>query len=111
MSQFPKDAGWCGDRSRGAGMGRPDTRGINNPVGKVRCFRVRPCDSGGDYDDGGAYWGGLGANPLYCFQADGDNGEEFQTFERFSSRSEALAWFESTCERPAGNLIVAGREV
>jgi len=48
------DRGWCGDRTRGAGMGR--TSGLpENFAGPLQLRHV-PLDSGG-YDPGGAYWG------------------------------------------------------
>jgi hypothetical protein len=39
----------------GAPMGRGST--TNLPIGKIKCFRVNSVDF--DYDDGGAYWGGI----------------------------------------------------
>jgi hypothetical protein len=62
----------------GAPMGR---RAITENVSaKVRLFRIRLVD--GDYDHGGAYWGG--GSPLYCALGDG-----FQMFRRAESREEA----------------------
>ncbi|SFI05427.1 hypothetical protein [Methylobacterium brachiatum] len=57
------DPGWMGDRSRGAGMGRPSPAVSNlDPEHRIQLFRVR-LDSGG-YDAGGAYWGH--GQRLYC---------------------------------------------
>lgn len=63
----------------GAPMGR---RAIeDDTAAKVRLFRVTFID--GDYDMGGAYWGG-GGGPLYAAIGDG-----FQAFRRAKSREEA----------------------
>ena len=62
------DRGWCGDRGRGASMGRPSSHPGDEPEGKLRLARMA-IDSGG-YDRGGAYWG-LG-QPIY--EAWDDNG-------------------------------------
>ncbi len=61
-----------------SGMGRRDF--TDNSEAKVRLFRVRFVD--GDYDVGGAYWGG--SSPLYAAI-----GDDFQVFRRFSTREEA----------------------
>lgn len=61
------DRGWCGDRKRGAGMGRSSSSTIS---GKVKLQRV-PLRDGGCYDPGGAYWGG--PSNLWC--AWNDKGE------------------------------------
>lgn len=63
----------------GAPMGRPTIR--DNLAARVRLFRVRFVD--GDYDAGGAYWGG-GGGPLYACVGDG-----FQTFTRADCRENA----------------------
>ena len=68
----------------GAPMGRPEIR--NDFSGKARCFRVIMID--GDYDDGGAYWGGN--SPLYC----ATNGEGFRIFCRELSRKAAKIEFQ-----------------
>ncbi len=60
-------------------MGRPS---FGNPVGKISLFKVRMVD--GDYDDGGAYWGGSPSLPLYCAR-----NKDYQNFIRASSRTEA----------------------
>lgn len=75
----------------GAPMGRPEqpTHDDGDMADLTRqslgLFRVRPVD-GGDYDDGGAYWGGLRSRPLYCCRADG-----VELFVRASDRTDAKA--------------------
>jgi hypothetical protein len=65
---------------RGAPMGRPS---FGTPFGKtVSLFRVKLID--GDYDDGGAYWGGFPSEPLYCAR-----GDDYQDFVRAKTRKEA----------------------
>ncbi len=65
----------------GAPMGRETI--VDDPEATVTLFRVRMVD--GDYDAGGAYWGGgPDVEPLY-----GAIGEGFQFFFRASSLSEA----------------------
>lgn len=60
--------------NRGAPMGRPTI--AENPEATVLLFRVRFVD--GDYDAGGAYWGGgKNVDPIYAAIGDG-----FQTFVR-----------------------------
>lgn len=66
----------------GAPMGRDDF--VHNPDAEVTLFKVRFVD--GDYDDGGAYWGGY--EPLYCAR---DDEGEVQTFIRADSRKAAEA--------------------
>lgn len=51
----------------GAPMGRSPIH--DNPDATVTVFKVRMVD--GDYDDGGAYWGGPPSEPLYCARGDG----------------------------------------
>ena len=69
------------DCSRGAPMGRRSIK--DNLKAKVRLFRVILVD--GDYDIGGAYWGGgTGTRSLY-----GAIGEGFETFLRANNRQEA----------------------
>lgn len=50
----------------GADMGRRDEHADDRAsvVGRMRLFRVRLGDSGGCYDNGGAYWGA--GEPLWC---------------------------------------------
>lgn len=62
----------------GSPMGRPQY--ADNPSATVTLFRVRFVD--GDYDAGGAYWGG--GSPLYAAI-----GEDFRQFLRASSLAEA----------------------
>lgn len=64
----------------GAPMGRPDF--VHNKEAVVHLFRVNFID--GDYDDGGAYWGGN--EPLYCAR---DQEGEVQTFIRAGTWGEA----------------------
>lgn len=71
----------------GAPMGRRESG--DAPKGKIHVFRVRPFD-GGDYDDGGAYWGGLTDSPLYCARGSSVNGDGFLRFTRAQSRKEAI---------------------
>ncbi len=59
------DSGWCGDRRRGASMGRSSEG--SDPEGIVYFGRVY-LDEGG-YDPGGAYWGA--GTPVYEAYADG----------------------------------------
>ena len=54
------DRGWCGDRKRGAALGRSSTLG-NETEAMCRIRRV-PLD--GDYDPGGTYWGS--PDDLFC---------------------------------------------
>lgn len=66
----------------GAPMGRPS---FGTPPEKgIKLFRVVMVD--GDYDDGGAYWGGPPADPLYCARCPG-----YQAFTRAKSRTEAAS--------------------
>lgn len=68
------------DGRRGAPMGRG--RWHDDTREPARCFQLRMVD--GDYDEGGAYWGG-GGEPVYC----GTNGDGYQDFVRAGSRAEA----------------------
>jgi hypothetical protein len=70
----------------GAPMGRRES--WDEPTGPLTVFRVRPVD--GDYDDGGAYWGGLTDRPLYCARGEG---KEFriELFVRAPDRETAMA--------------------
>jgi hypothetical protein len=72
------------DCSRGAPMGRyPYGRASDCPARSIRLFRVR---LNGDYDDGGAYWGGgFDAGPLYCARY----GDTYRAFTRATSRKDA----------------------
>lgn len=66
----------------GAPMGRSDF--VENEEATVTLFKVHMVD--GDYDDGGAYWGGSG--PLYCAR---DDEGKVQTFYRAESWEKAKA--------------------
>ena len=69
----------------GAPMGRAEYGIIENCEDRsIELFRVRLL---GDYDDGGAYWGGgFGTNPLYCARTrDG----KYRQFVRAMTREEA----------------------
>lgn len=68
--------------SRGAPMGRSTI--AEDPAAKVHLFRVRLV--GGDYDDGGAYWGGPPSPPLFCAR---DDAGTFLQFSRASNRGVA----------------------
>jgi hypothetical protein len=70
------DSGWCGDRTRGASMGRAT---VTIPNGARVHLRRVPARDGGDYDPGGAYWGNIGGSwycgnwrpaPLWCAWTD-----------------------------------------
>jgi hypothetical protein len=72
----------------GAPMGRRSYCG--EPTAKVHLFRVRLV--GGDYDDGGAYWGGYPSPPLYCARAldsTDDCSGGVQLFVRAKNRDDA----------------------
>ena len=68
----------------GAPMGRPTSPGLGDTC-KVRVFRVRMVD--GDYDDGGAYWGGSPAAPLYCVR---NEDRDVELFYRAVTRAQAI---------------------
>ncbi len=78
IRKLPEDAGWCGDRSRGAGMGRSDTLPAN-PMAPIELYVQRLSWVDGDYDEGGAYWG-IGAmngkKPTYIYWAQGEDAED-----------------------------------
>lgn len=77
LKQFPDVNG-----TFGAPMGRRETG--DEPTGPCRLFKVKMVD--GDYDDGGAYWGGgSGVEPLYCCR-----GEEFERVVRAKGRVHAF---------------------
>lgn len=83
----------------GAPMGRDTIE--DNPAATVTLFRVRMVD--GDYDAGGAYWGGgPGVEPLY-----GAIGEDFQCF--FRANNLALARLHLSQEYP--DLTIEDSEV
>ncbi len=70
--------------SRGAPMGRSAYGSPDDcPDRSISLFRVT---LHGDYDDGGAYWGGgWGTSPLYCARF----GDTYQAFYRATSRKSA----------------------
>ena len=80
----------------GAPMGRPEI--YNDFSGVARCFRVKMVD--GDYDDGGAYWGGNSS--IYC--ATDDNGDKgFRMFNREPNRKAAMKEFQTRASSICGN--------
>ena len=82
------DAGWMGDRTRGAGLGRSTEGGDAHTPWRFYLERVRL--NRGGYDDGGAYWG-AGA-PLYRYAAtEAPNGECPEGFLRAADRAAAKA--------------------
>ncbi len=64
---LPRQAGWMGDPTRGAQLGRPTTDPDTVPPAPFRFYLQRVRLDAGGYDSGGAYWG-TGA-PLYRFEA------------------------------------------
>lgn len=105
MSPLPRAAGWMGDPSRGAQLGRPTTdpaevitrdgtTAVRSPF-RFYLQRVR-LDAGG-YDSGGAYWG-VGA-PLYRFEA-GEGADELTEwpsgFLRARTRADAKRQLRET---------------
>lgn len=81
----------------GSMMGRRDTLPENKQAtGKLRLVRLKW--RGGDYDEGGAYWGNPGDGSA-IYWAKGDlEGEEFTTelFQRAKSRVEVKAIIRKT---------------
>jgi hypothetical protein len=72
--------------SRGAPIGRA-SYGLSSdcPSRSIRLFRVIFYD--GDYDDGGAYWGGgINTLPLYCARY----GNTYRAFARAKDRRSAM---------------------
>lgn len=79
MKQFPDV-----NSKYGAPMGRPT---YGDPGDRpMQLFRVKLVD--GDYDDGGAYWGGPPSDPLWCLR-----GDDVQYFVRAKSRWQAFEGF------------------
>lgn len=68
----------------GAPMGRPN---VVQAGDIVHVFEVEMVD--GDYDDGGAYWGGPPSDPLFCAR-----GSETQVFTRANTLKDAVRIFE-----------------
>jgi hypothetical protein len=68
----------------GAPMGRHEYGLASDcPLKSIRLFKVNLL---GDYDDGGAYWGGgLGTDPLYCARY----GNTYRQFVRAYTRAHA----------------------
>jgi hypothetical protein len=80
--------------TRGADMGRPEILGDGVSPVKLHLEQVRMVD--GDYDKGGAYWGGGGGlSPLYVAWCPQDLVDEVQVFVRASSRDAAKALIRS----------------
>lgn len=73
----------------GAPMGRRTF--CDNEQAKCRLFRVQMVD--GDSDDGGAYWGGPPAEPLWCVRDRRDG--EVLLFYRAVTRERALAMVQA----------------
>ncbi len=69
--------------SRGSPMGRYETLPQDKNTNYKLHLRRVPGHSG-DYDKGGAYWGGLWTNPLYCAWND-----EFEMYIRIANRNKA----------------------
>lgn len=72
--------------SRGAPMGRPDILPESPPV-SLHVKRATPTD--GDYDQGGAYWGGLAGRPLYAVWGYTEAGDLFALYIRARNRKDA----------------------
>ena len=73
----------------GASMGRADTM-PENPAAPVRLSLVRLRWVDGDYDAGGAYWGGVAGTWIYRALGDADDGETVaELYVRASSRDDA----------------------
>ncbi len=73
----------------GAPMGRASDL-LADLTGKVHLRQVKLVD--GDYDEGGAYWGGgPGVQPLFCLWDD----EGHVVYTRANSREGAKAWLTS----------------
>lgn len=81
------DGSW---QCTGSQMGRRDA--IPDDYATVRKLHlVRVPMVGGDYDPGGAYWGGgIGVSPLYCAYGESDT-EQVHAFFRATSRADAKA--------------------
>ena len=72
----------------GAQMGRRDDTGDPDRAYKFHLQRVRFVE--GDYDAGGAYWGGgLGVPPLFCAWCEDEKGGRVRTFIRAKHSAEA----------------------
>jgi len=81
------DPGWAGNRSRGAGMGRPSDLDTDTSA----TLTLRQVRLLGDYDEGGAYWGG-GKDSLNLWVAtEPESGEE--CYVRAHDREAAMRKF------------------
>lgn len=80
----------------GATMGRRNAiPSDTKTVRKLHLRRVMPCD-GGDYDQGGAYWGNLRGNPLWCAWGESETEQVvyyFRASDREQAKREALSRF------------------
>lgn len=74
----------------GADMGRPNEHAEDRAsvTGRVRLFQVRLGDSGGCYDNGGAYWGA--GEPLWCCLREADPMYDVRFFLRAPTRADAI---------------------
>ena len=72
--------------SRGAPMGRPNTWPDTRPT-RYHIKRATPTD--GDYDQGGAYWGGLDHHPLFCAWSRDPDPHGFALYFRADNREHA----------------------
>ena len=78
---------------RGAPMGRSNTvTDADFPV-KFRLERMRLVD--GDYDNGGAYWGGYPSDPMWVAWGMAED-EEQELFVRAKTRDEAKEFVKET---------------
>lgn len=81
------DPGWCGDRSRGAGLGRPSDLDLDT----TKTLTLRQVRLLGDYDEGGAYWGGGKDSQGLWVATEPESGEE--CYVRANSREQAMRKF------------------
>lgn len=79
--QLSQDAGYMGDRTRGASMGRANAGTAAPEYVRWTLQRVR-LNSGG-YDSGGAYWGH--GQPLY-WASNGDTERFFRAADRTTAQ-------------------------
>lgn len=76
----------------GAPMGRPNRV---SPLGVPKLYVQKVKFHDGDYDAGGAYWGGVPALPLYCGMTEDG---EIRIFVRARSRAAAYRSILKTLE-------------
>lgn len=81
------DPGWCGDPQRGASMGRYSDLDPNTD----QSLMLKGVRLIGDYDEGGAYWGGGHGTPPLWIVWDPQTSEE--SYVRAWSEEEAKAQF------------------